>query len=116
MVDGYHVRAVHCDYRASDEEIYQALARAVSPLSAAAERLRKARRIAIKFNTDWPSEKVVMHEGYRQQLVSDPVVRATLRLLREITTAELFSIDIGKDWIVDNISYLPHHDISGDIS
>jgi uncharacterized protein (DUF362 family) len=95
MVDGYHVRAVHCNYRASDEEVYQALARAVNPLNAATERLRKARRIAIKFNTDWPSEKVVMHEGHRQQLVSDPVVRATLRLLREITSAELFSIDIG---------------------
>ncbi len=36
-----------------------------------------------------------MHQGHRQQLVSDPVVRATLRLLRERTKAELFSIDIG---------------------
>jgi uncharacterized protein (DUF362 family) len=91
----YHVRAVHCDYRASDEEIYQALKRATSPLTGAWDRLRKAGRIAIKFNTDWPRERVVMHQGHRQQLVSDPVVRATLRLLRENTKAELFSIDIG---------------------
>jgi uncharacterized protein (DUF362 family) len=91
----YHVRAVHCDYRASDEEIYQALKRSMEPLTAAWDKLRKAKRIAIKFNTDWPRERVVMHQGHRQQLVSDPVVRATLRLLREHTTAELFSIDIG---------------------
>ena len=96
MVDSpYHVRAVHCDYRASDEEVYQALKRSTDPLTTAWDRLRKARRIAIKFNTDWPRDRVVMHQGHRQQLVSDPVVRATLRLLREHTTAELFSIDIG---------------------
>lgn len=91
----YHVRAVHCDYRASDDEIYQALLRSASPLTKSWERLSKARRIAIKFNTDWPKGDVVMHQGHRQQLVSDPVVRATLRLLREHTTSELFSIDIG---------------------
>jgi len=91
----YHVRAVHCDYRSSDEEVYQALQRATDPLDAAWEKLRKARRIAIKFNTDWQKEKVVMHQGHRQQLVGDPVVRATLRLLRERTRAEIFSIDVG---------------------
>lgn len=91
----YHVRAAQCDYRASDEEIYQALHRSAGSLTGAMDRLSKARRIAIKFNTDWPPDKVVMHAGHRQQLVSDPVVRATLRLLREHTQAELFSIDIG---------------------
>jgi uncharacterized protein (DUF362 family) len=89
------VRAVHCDYRASDEEVYQALKRATDPLDKAWEKLRQARRIAIKFNTDWPQDKVVMYEGHRQQLVSDTVGRATLRLLREHTKAELFCIDIG---------------------
>ena len=49
----YHVRAVHCDYRSSDEEVYQALKRATDPLDAAWEKLRKARRIGIKFNQDW---------------------------------------------------------------
>jgi uncharacterized protein (DUF362 family) len=99
----YHVRAVHCDYRANDEEIYQALLRSASPLTGAMDRLRKARRIAIKFNTDWSREKVVMHEGHRQQLVSDPVVRAILRLLREHTTAELFSIDIGVEGYLNSV-------------
>jgi uncharacterized protein (DUF362 family) len=98
----YHVRAAQCDYRASDEEIYQALKRSADPLTAAWERLSKAKRIAIKFNTDWPRDKVVMHQGHRQQLVSDPVVRATLRLLRERTTAELFSIDIGVEGFYTN--------------
>jgi hypothetical protein len=36
-----------------------------------------------------------MHAGHRQQLVSDPVARATLRLLRERTQAELFVVDVG---------------------
>jgi hypothetical protein len=99
----YHVRAAHCDYRASGEEIYQALQRAASPLTAAWERLSKARRIAIKFNTDWQKEKVVMYQGHRQQLVSDQVVRATLRLLREHTSAELFSIDIGVEGLYTGV-------------
>jgi uncharacterized protein (DUF362 family) len=103
MGERYHVRAVHCDYRASDEEIFQALVRTTSPLTGAMDRLRKARRIAIKFNTDWARERVVMHKGHRQQLVSDQVVRATLRLLREITTAELFSIDIGVEGLMNSV-------------
>ena len=91
----YRVRAVQCDYRASDEQVYQALKRATDPLEQAWEKLGRARRIAIKFNQDWPAARVVMHQGHRQQLVSDPVARATLRLLRERTQAELFAIDIG---------------------
>jgi hypothetical protein len=46
----YHVRAVYCDYRSSDEEVYQALRRATLPLDYAWEKLRRARRIAVKFN------------------------------------------------------------------
>ena len=91
----YCVRAVHCDFRSSDEEVYQALKRATDPLDRAWDKLSKARRIGIKFNQDWTSDRVVMHEGHRQQLVSDPVARATLRLLRERTRAELFAVDIG---------------------
>ena len=99
----YQVRAVHCDYRSNDEEIYQALKRATDPLERAWEKLRKARRIAIKFNSDWPRDKVIMHQGHRQQLVSDQVARATLRLLREQTKAELFSIDIGVEGVFRGI-------------
>ena len=91
----YRVRAVHCDYRASDEEVYQALKRATDPLTRTWEKLGRAGRIGIKFNHQWAPSKVVMHEGHRQQLVSDPVARATLRLLRERTKADLFVVDVG---------------------
>lgn len=91
----YCVRAVSCDYRSSDEEVYQALRRTTGPLNRAWDKLRKAKRIAIKFNQDWSPDRVIMHQGHRQQLVSDPVGRATLRLLLENTTAELFAIDVG---------------------
>ena len=91
----YQVRAVQCDYQSGDEQVYQALWRAVSPLSQSLEKLRRARRIAVKFNQDFMPTWVIMHQGHRQQLVSDPVLRATLRLLREQTNAELFAIDVG---------------------
>jgi uncharacterized protein (DUF362 family) len=90
----YCVRAVHCDHRASDEEVYQALKRATDPLDAAWEKLGRARRIGIKFNQDKPPHRLVIHEGNHQQVVSASVMRATLRLLRERTKAELFHIDV----------------------
>jgi uncharacterized protein (DUF362 family) len=89
------VRAVHCDHRSSDEEVYQALVRATQPLEKAWQKLQAARRIGIKFNQDNRPERVVYHQGHRQQLVSDPVVRATVRLLRERTSAEIFALDVG---------------------
>lgn len=91
----YRVRATACDYRASDEEVYQALKRAAEPLEDAWDKLRKARRIGIKFNQDWNPNRLAVHQGHRQQLVSDPVGRATLRLLKERTRAEIFAIDVG---------------------
>src|SRR3990172_3398954 len=91
----YHARAVHCDYRASDEEVYQALKRPTDPLDQAWDRLRKARRIGIKFNQDWEPWRLIVHKGHRQQLVSDPVARATLRLLREKTSADIFVEDVA---------------------
>lgn len=100
----YHVRAVQCDYRCSDEEVYQALKRATDPLDQAWEKLSHARRIGIKFNQDWVHEKVKYHEGHRQQLVSDPVARAVLRLLQEKTTAEIFAIDVGVEGIWANVT------------
>jgi uncharacterized protein (DUF362 family) len=95
---------VHCDYRSSDEEVYRALKRACDPLDRTWEKLGKARRIAIKFNQDWLREAVVMHQGHRQQLVSDAVARATLRLLKERTRAELFAVDIGLEGVRANVT------------
>src|SRR5512138_1027624 len=90
-----HVRAVACDYRSTDQQVYEALKRATDPLEPAWERLGKARRIGIKFNQHWARDRVVMHAGHRQQLVSDPVARAVLRLLRERTQAEVYAIETG---------------------
>jgi uncharacterized protein (DUF362 family) len=91
----YSVRAVHCDHRANDEEVFAALKRATAPLDRAWAKLRRAKTIGIKFNQDWPLDKVVMFQGQRQQLVADTVVRAVLRLLRENTTAQLFCVEAG---------------------
>jgi uncharacterized protein (DUF362 family) len=91
----YQVRAVHCDYHASDEEVCQALKRATAPLERAWAKLRKARSIAIKFNQDKMLKALVMYENHRQQLVSDSVARALLRLLRENTNAHLYCIDVS---------------------
>lgn len=95
MSQAFRVRAVHCDHRASDEEVYQALRRATDPLSRSWEKLKRARRIGIKFNHHWSPGRLVMYQGHRQQLVSDVVARAVLRLLRERTRAELFVVDVG---------------------
>lgn len=90
----YQVRAVHCDHRAPSEEVYAALERAVAPLTRSWERLKAAKRIWIKFNQDWPREPR-MFEGQRQEHVSDAVARATLRLLRENTSAELLCAEVS---------------------
>jgi hypothetical protein len=89
------VRAIHCDHNASDEEVYAALRRATMPLDRAWARLKQARRIGIKFNQAWPPDRMVYHEGQLLQLVSEKVARATLRLLREETTAELLCSEIS---------------------
>lgn len=95
MNEHYRVRAVRCDYDANDEAVYQALKRATDPLGRSWDRIANARRIGIKFNQDWAPGRVVMRHGQRQQLVSDSVVRATLRLIRERSAAELFVVDVG---------------------
>ncbi|HXF60823.1 MAG TPA: DUF362 domain-containing protein [Caldilineaceae bacterium] len=91
----YTVRAVHCDYRAGDEEVYQALKRATDPLTESWARLRRAKRIGIKFNQDKPVDRWVTFEGQLQQLVSAKVARAVLRLLRERTDAEIIHTDVS---------------------
>lgn len=97
----YSVRAVHCDHRSGDEEVYAALKRATAPLDRAWQTLRQAKSIAIKFNQDWPPDRLVIWEGQRQQLVSDSVARAVLRLLRENTGARLFCADSSYHLIYD---------------
>ena len=56
MAEDYSVRAVHCDHKASDEQVYQDLVRATAPLSRSWEKLEKASRIAIKFNMEHQKE------------------------------------------------------------
>lgn len=109
----YTVRAVHCDYRSSDEEVYQALKRATDPLDRSWQRLAKARTIGIKFNQDWNPIRMKYYEGHRQQHIDDSVARALLRLLRERTSAEVFAVDVGVDPVspgqtrLDNTQLLP---------
>ncbi|MBN1642671.1 MAG: DUF362 domain-containing protein [Anaerolineae bacterium] len=89
------VRAVRCDHRADDDEVYAALERATAPLSQAWAKLRRAKTIAIKFNQAWPQDRLVYAEGQLLQLVSERVARATLRLLREKTDAEILCTEIS---------------------
>ncbi|MEZ4660324.1 MAG: hypothetical protein R2911_22420 [Caldilineaceae bacterium] len=79
----YKVRAVECHYEASEDAVYEALKRATAPLTDSWERLRKAKRIGIKFNQDKEPKNRVYFEGQLQQLVSTKVARAFLRLLRK---------------------------------
>ena len=89
----YAVRASHCDYRASEEEIYEILKRTTDPLERSWKKLEKARRIVLKFNMIKPPERIEYFAGRRRELVDDAVARAVLRLLRERTTAELIATD-----------------------
>ena len=91
----YQVRTVHCDHRADDEAVYQALRRATDPLERAWARLAVPSASPSNSTRTKPSERVVMLAGQRQQLVSDSVVRATLRLLRERTSAEIICVDVS---------------------
>ena len=86
------VRAVHCDHRASNNTVYEALKRCTTPLSQSWEKLSKAKRIAIKFNQDYKPEDTPYFEGMRQQLVSDKVARAVVQLLRERSLAGEFRV------------------------
>jgi hypothetical protein len=89
------VRALYCDHRADEEQVYAALKRATAPLDAVWAKLKAAKRIGIKFNQAWPPDTLVYHKGQLVQLVSEKVARATLRLLREETDAELVCAEIS---------------------
>lgn len=91
----YKVRAVQCDYRSEEDAVYEALKRATDPLTEAWDKLRAAKRIGIKFNQDKEPKNRVYFEGQLQQLVSEKVARAFLRLLRERTDAQLVAPDVS---------------------
>ena len=95
------VRAVECDHRASDEEIFQALKRATMPLERAWRRLKNAKRITIKMNQAWRQQDLVYFAGHLGELVDHRTARALLRLLREETSAEL---------VCTEIATMAHHD------
>ncbi len=110
----YRVRAVACDHRANDEQVYQALKRATDTLDRSWDKIRAARRITIKFNQAWPPERLVYLEGQLQELVSFSVARATLRLIREHNpSAELICTEISTDAshhkrpVEENITLMP---------
>jgi hypothetical protein len=89
------VNAIYCHHLASAEEVYEGLKRYNQSLTSAWEKLKKARRIGIKFNQAFAPDDIVYHAGQFQELVSEKVARATLRLLREQTSAELFCVEIS---------------------
>ncbi|MBT3605506.1 MAG: DUF362 domain-containing protein [Candidatus Latescibacteria bacterium] len=89
----FKVRAAHCDFRASQEEIYQTLRRITDPLDRAWAKLEKANRIVIKFNMMKMHPRLEYYFGRRRELVDDMVAHAVLRLLRERTTAQIDATD-----------------------
>ena len=93
MEKAYKVRASHCDHRASEEEIYQALKRTTAPLTRSWEKIGKARKIVLKFNMIKYRERIEYFAGRRRELVDDSVCRALLRLLKERTSAKLVATD-----------------------
>lgn len=91
----YSVRAVRCDHRASDDEVYAALRRATAPLDRAWEKLRRAGTITVKFNQGWRPGELVYFQGQLGELVDYKVARAVLRLLRENTKADIRCTEIS---------------------
>ena len=70
------VRAIHCDHRADEEQVYAELVRLTAPLDTAWAKLKAAKRIGIKFNQAWAPDQMAYHEGQLVQLVSEKVARA----------------------------------------
>jgi uncharacterized protein (DUF362 family) len=102
----YSVRAAYCSHRASDDEIYNTICRISEPLDRSLQKIKKARRILIKTNMAWPSDRISYFEDRRRELVDDAVMRAVLKFLREHTSAELAAIDTVYR-SQDDINYMP---------
>lgn len=93
MSKDYTVRAVRCDHRASDEEIYEKLQEATAPLARSWAKLESARTIVFKANMSKLLQDIHRFEGRRRELVDEAVLRASLRLLRERTSARIIALD-----------------------
>ena len=89
----YKVRAIRCTHKASSEEIYERLKTITAPLSRSWEKIENARRVGIKVNMQMRTDEIRRIGGRRQELVDEDVLRASLRLLRERTDAEIFVLD-----------------------
>ncbi len=89
----YKVRATHCSHQASLDEIYQKLREITAPLKRSWDKIEKAQKIGIKVNMQFRTQEIRYIGGRRQELVDDDVLRATLRLLRERSDAEIFALD-----------------------
>ena len=89
----YTVRALPCSHQASPEEIYERLKAVTAPLHRSWIKIEKARKLMIKFNMQMRTDNIRRIGGRRQELVDDDVVRASLRLLRERTDAEISVLD-----------------------
>lgn len=89
----YKVRATHCSHQATLDEIYAKLVEITDPLDRSWDKIAKARRIGIKVNMQMRTDNIRRIGGRRQELVDDDVLRATLRLLRERSDAEIFALD-----------------------
>jgi uncharacterized protein (DUF362 family) len=110
-VKDYTVRAVRCDHRASEEEIYATLQRLTAPLARSWEKLEAARTIVLKTNMVWPPERLQYFAGRRREHVDEAVFRGVLRLLRERTSARLIVADttqyVGDPRPARDINFLP---------
>ena len=89
----YAVRATHCSHKASLDEIYHKLKEITAPLSRSWGKIERAKKVGIKVNMQFRTQSIRYIGGRRQELVDDDVLRASLRLLRERTDAELFALD-----------------------
>ena len=89
----YKVRAIRCDHKSSQEEIYERLKTITAPLSRSWSKIEQANKIGIKVNMQMRTDDIRRIGGRRQELVDDGVTRAALRLLRERTDAQIFVID-----------------------
>ena len=93
MEKAYKVRAIRCSHKASQEEIYERLKTITDPLTRSWEKIENARRVGIKVNMQMRTDEIRLIGGRRQELVDEDVLRASLRLLRERTDAEIFVLD-----------------------
>jgi uncharacterized protein (DUF362 family) len=89
----YKVRAIPCNHKASQEEIYDKLKAITAPLTRSWEKLEKANKIGIKVNMQMRTDNIRRIGGRRQELVDEDVLRASLRLLQERTDAHIFVLD-----------------------